>query len=206
MTATPEELIGRAAEGDSLAVEKLLELHMPTIHRLVRRRMSRALRAREESVDVVQSVCRQVLQGLARAQDQGREGYEHRSEEELRAWLLRVTENKLADHYRRERRERRDVEREEGLPTSGGALPPCQAPGPATMAADREHLESVLSQLTAEEREALELHHFDHLTYQQVADRLGITRKQAIWRIRKGILALGRSRGASTSGGESDQH
>ena len=99
----PEELIEKAAGGNQAAIRELLEQHLPMIQAVVRRRMSQVLRAREESIDVVQSVCRQVLENLDR--------YEQRTEEGFGAWLLKLVEHKLVDHYRGLKREKRDIAR-----------------------------------------------------------------------------------------------
>ena len=107
MSSTPEELVTLAAHGDGAAIQSLLERHLPTVHAIVPRRMSRELRAKEESIDVVQSVCRQVLASQER--------FELRGEREFEGWLLRAIERKLVDHYRFLAREKRDAEREEPL-------------------------------------------------------------------------------------------
>src|SRR5262245_7080357 len=51
----------RAARGDREALELLLVRHLPRLRAFVRLRAGAAVRAQEESSDLVQSVCREVL-------------------------------------------------------------------------------------------------------------------------------------------------
>jgi DNA-directed RNA polymerase specialized sigma24 family protein len=47
--------------GDQLAIEALLERHLPGLRAFVRLRAGPAVRTRESTTDVVQSACREVL-------------------------------------------------------------------------------------------------------------------------------------------------
>ncbi len=180
-------LVEEASGGSSESVEALLERHLPRAHAIVRKRMGRFLRAREESLDVVQSVCRQVLES--------KEAYEHRSDEHFRRWLVEVVENKIVDHYRRQSAQRRDVAREEGTPESGAAAEiSAHTPSPASLAGGKEELEQLreaIGELPIEERQALELAHFGGASYEEVAERMGLTYKQARRRVQQAKLALG---------------
>jgi RNA polymerase sigma-70 factor (ECF subfamily) len=190
MSATPEELVTLAARGDEAAVRELLERHLPTIQAIVRRRMSRVLRAREESLDIVQSVCRQVLANL--------ELLELRSEDEFGGWLLRAIEHKLVDHYRHLGREKRDSARERHLETTAELGLPEPRTGPSSFAARREQaerLQAAMQALTPLQREALRLHSSDGLPFPAIAERLGITLKQARWNVYKAKYALARRLG-----------
>ena len=59
-----EELISHATRGDEGAMEALVARQLPSLHAWVRLNMGGHLRAREETVDVVQSACREVLVDL----------------------------------------------------------------------------------------------------------------------------------------------
>ena len=56
-----KELVERASRADPTAVEQLLQEHLPRLHAFVRLRMGVLLRSREESSDLVQSICRVIL-------------------------------------------------------------------------------------------------------------------------------------------------
>jgi RNA polymerase sigma-70 factor (ECF subfamily) len=178
MSSTPEELVTLAAGGDGAAIQSLLERHLPTIHAIVRRRMSRELRAKEESIDVVQSVCRQVLASQER--------FELRGEQEFGGWLLRTIELKLVDHYRFLTREKRDGAREEPPLDEGDPRWSAPGTGPLTSAVkhdEAERLRAAMEALPTLQREALRLHSADGLSFPEIAARLGLTLKQARWTV-----------------------
>ena len=187
MSSTPEELVTLAAGGDGEAIQSLLERHLQTIHAIVRRRMSRELRAKEESIDVVQSVCRQVLASQER--------FELRGEREFGGWLLRAIESKLVDHYRFLAREKRDGAREEPLLDDGDPRWSASSTGPLSSAVKRdeaERLRAAMDALPPLQREALRLHSGEGLSFPEIAARLGITLKQARWHVYKAKYHLSR--------------
>jgi DNA-directed RNA polymerase specialized sigma24 family protein len=78
---TDAELYALATTGDATALESLIERYLPQLHAFVRLRLG-ALRARESSMDIVQSVCRELLAS--------RERFEFHGEDRFRAWLFTV--------------------------------------------------------------------------------------------------------------------
>ena len=78
--------IERATQGDVVAVDALLGLHLPELQEYVRRRMGDVL-DQESSSDLVQSTCREVLQHLDRFQFDGEEGF--------RRWLWATALRKI---------------------------------------------------------------------------------------------------------------
>lgn len=185
----PEELIQRASCGDETAVEELLERYLPTARAYVRRRMGRLLRTREESLDVVQSACRRALER--------RDGYDHRSEPQFRAWLLGIVENKIVDRYRELNADRRSPDREVRLDSRESREDPAlDVPAtPASVAArneERQRVRLALAHLPPELAAAVQLHELEGLSYERVAQRLGVTSKQARLRVVKAKVALAR--------------
>ena len=200
MSAAPEELVAQAARGDAGAIRELLERHLPTIQAIVRRRMSRILRAKEESIDIVQSVCRQVLEN--------QELCELRGEKEFGNWLLEVIERKIIDHYRHVVREKRDSAREQHLTSGSGLGMPASEAGPSTLAGEHEQaelLQAAMEELTPVQREALRLHDGEGLPFSAVAERLGITLRQARWNVYKAKYALARRLGEKDPPGSPDR-
>lgn len=100
-----EQLFEEATQGDVDALDRLLQRYLPQLHAFVGARMGSALRARESSVDVMQSVCRELLEERGRFDFQG--------EERFRAWLFTSALNKMRERHRRMHSGRRDVAREE---------------------------------------------------------------------------------------------
>jgi RNA polymerase sigma-70 factor (ECF subfamily) len=105
VTVSDEQLYQRASAGDAASLDALLERYMPQLHAYVHARLSPAVRARESSMDVVQSVCRDLLAERAR--------FDFRGEERFRAWLFTAALNKMRDKHRFHRSALRDVRREQ---------------------------------------------------------------------------------------------
>jgi RNA polymerase sigma-70 factor (ECF subfamily) len=170
MEAPDAELYERARGGDAAALELLLERYLPQLHAFVRIRLDAVVRARESSMDVVQSVCRDLLGA--------REGFEFRGEDRFRAWLFTSALRKILEKQRFHRVEKRDPARELPAPTGDeGALavslltPSLDAIGRETA----EALESALDALSPEHREVITLARVVRLPHRVVAEVMGRT-------------------------------
>lgn len=109
----PRTLVDSASRGDSAAVEALLERYLPGLSAFVRLRAGPLLRARESSSDLVQSVCREVLEHVDR--------YRYRSEGLFKQWLFTTAARKIADRADHVQAQRRDVRREVALDDAAAA-------------------------------------------------------------------------------------
>lgn len=173
---TEDRLVERASRGDGEAIDELLARHLPHLLGFVRRRAGE-LAAKESSSDVVQSVCREVLEGLA----DGR--VEYRGEQAFRAWLFEAALFKLRNRRRYWRAERRDVARERRLAGADDAGAPLDALAgtsrtPSREAAaheDRARLAALLEQLPERYRIAVELARIRGLGHAEIAEQLGIS-------------------------------
>lgn len=153
----------------------LLEQHLAALEAYVRVRLGRALRAREESRDLVQSVCREVLSDFERREARPAAGF--------REWLLRAAENKIRDRLRHWRREKRDVAREVELDaTSDGdrraSLDLAMLATPSRHAASREELDRMAAaflRLPPDYRAAIVHARIEGLAHEEIARRLGRT-------------------------------
>jgi RNA polymerase sigma-70 factor (ECF subfamily) len=101
-----QSLVQSAVDGDRVARGELMQRHLPGLLAFVRRRLGRQLRTRDSSLDLVQSVCREALEGLPR--------FQYRGPDSFRNWLLCQAENKIRDRGRFWNRARRSHERESG--------------------------------------------------------------------------------------------
>jgi RNA polymerase sigma factor (sigma-70 family) len=101
-----EHLVEHAVAGDRGARGDLMERHLPGLRAFVRLRLGRQLRHRDSSLDLVQSVCREALEGL--------DHFQYRGPDSFRNWLLRQAENKIRDRGRYWNRARRSGDREAG--------------------------------------------------------------------------------------------
>ncbi len=100
-----ERLFDEATHGDRVALDQLLQSYLPQLHAFVRARLGAPLRARESSLDVVQSVCRQLLEA--------RDAFDFRGEDRFRGWLFTAALNKVRERHRRMTALHRDVQREQ---------------------------------------------------------------------------------------------
>ncbi|MFT4514119.1 MAG: RNA polymerase sigma-70 factor (subfamily 1) [Planctomycetota bacterium] len=99
-----DDWVRRAVKGDAAAREQLFERCLPALRAFVRLRCPPELRRREAASDIVQSACREALGHL--------HTYTPRPNSTFRAWLFKITGNKLLEKLRRARAQRRDVTRE----------------------------------------------------------------------------------------------
>jgi RNA polymerase sigma factor (sigma-70 family) len=160
-------LYDRATEGDQDALDQLLQRYMPQLHAFVHARLGAELRARESSLDVVQSVCRELLS--ARAQ------FDFQGEDRFRGWLFTAALNKVRERHRRLHADLRDVEREvdADAATSFAAVahlltPSQDAIGNETTAA----LRASLAALSEEHREVITLARLVELPHRVIAEIL----------------------------------
>jgi RNA polymerase sigma-70 factor, ECF subfamily len=105
-------LVTRASQGDAVAVEDLLQMHMPGLRAFVRLRCGPMLRAKESSSDIVQSVCRELLTGMDRFVYSGEAGF--------KAWLFTAAARKVADRAEYWKAGKRDAALEVSPQAAGG--------------------------------------------------------------------------------------
>jgi len=152
-----------------------LEQHLAALHAYVRVRLGRALRAKEESRDLVQSVCREALSDFRRRTPDAPRGF--------REWLLHAAENKIRDRVKHWRREKRDVAREIELDATRdedlrASLELAALATPSRHAASREDLERLelaFARLPQDYRAVIVLSRLEGLDHAQIAERLGRT-------------------------------
>jgi RNA polymerase sigma factor (sigma-70 family) len=107
------ELLERMRAGEPEAVEALMGRHLAGLRAYVRVQGGALLRAREESTDLVQSVCREVLTKLDRFQYGSEAGFKH--------WLYATALRKIRDRYDYYLAAKRDVRLENGPAATGSA-------------------------------------------------------------------------------------
>lgn len=128
--------IRRLNEGDGEAVRRVFLAYEPYLRFVVRRRMSRQLRVKVDSGDIVQSVFADLLSGLRGG------GRRFADSSQLRAFLRCVASRRLADCYRKHGP---SLERERSLcETPPGDHPHSALPRPSEVAQGREFLERIL--------------------------------------------------------------
>ncbi len=99
MSSPPlDELLERLSSGDAEAAEEVFRTYEPYLRMVVRRQLPARLRAKFDSVDVVQSVWADVLHGFREA------GWRFADVAHLRAFLVRLTRNRFIDRLRQHQR------------------------------------------------------------------------------------------------------
>jgi RNA polymerase sigma-70 factor, ECF subfamily len=172
--ATPEEsahLAERAARGDARAMQTLLELHLDGLRAFVRLRTGPELRQRESSSDLVQSVCREILEQAHR--------FQHPSESAFRRWLYTTALRKISDRAEHWRAQKRDAGREEAWPSQAGDQALFQRyrsfsspSGHAMVREEVERVERAFEELTDEQREVITLAHVAGLSRAEIATQM----------------------------------
>jgi RNA polymerase sigma-70 factor (ECF subfamily) len=91
-------LLEKLSSGDPAAAEQAFLAYEPYLRMVVRRQLSTWLRAKFDSVDVVQSVWADLLEGFRTA------GWRFADADHLRAFLVKVTQNRFIDRLRQHQR------------------------------------------------------------------------------------------------------
>lgn len=163
-----EELMLAYVRGDASAFHELFRRYAPVLLRLMRRELS----SQSEAQDLVQQTFLQIHRARNDFDPQRR----------LKPWVYTIALN-LKREYLRGRKRR---------PTQ----PLDQSPEPGVDAVDPEledrarALRRVLSTLPAQQREVIELHWFDELSFQEVGQALGISTTAAKVRAHRGYVRL----------------
>lgn len=172
MTDDTSDLAAAAARGDSQAVEQLLERHLPGLRAFVRLRVGREVRAKESSSDLVQSVCREVLQNIER--------FQHPSPAAFRQWLYTTALRKIVNRAEYWRAEKRAGGREQALASEADEqrLLDCyhsfSTPSRAAIVREEvERVERAFEKLTEEQRQVVTLAHVVGLSRADIAREIG---------------------------------
>ena len=172
-------------------IDDLLAAHVPALRAFVRLRMGSALRAKESASDLVQSVCREILEN--------RDRYQYRSDENFKRWLfttaLRVVKNK-ARYWQREKRDAgRELARPPLTSSGGSSYSDCYRSmiTPSRDALGREEVERferAFETLPDEAREIISLARIVGLSHKEIADHLGKSEAATRQSLHRALAAL----------------
>ncbi len=168
-------LVALAKEGDCSALNQLCEVYGERVRRILRLRMDRRIRAKLDSMDVVQDALVLALGGL--------EGFTYKDEGDFLRWLSTIAENRLRDIFEKFHTDKRDMRREIPLnreknteSRSAGVADPVGRTTPSVVVSKQEQLdrlEKALDALKPEHREVIVLKKIEGLSYAEIAERLG---------------------------------
>jgi RNA polymerase sigma-70 factor (ECF subfamily) len=157
--------VERLNNGESEAVEHILLAYEPYLRIAVRRRLGQRLRTKVDSMDIVQSVFANVLNGFRNG------GWRFAGPRQLRAFLRRIACRRLADRYQEHRKV---LGREQSLgETASRSLPHSDLPRPSEVAEGREFWERVLQACPPTHREIVRLR-MNGFRLSEIASRTGL--------------------------------
>jgi RNA polymerase sigma-70 factor (ECF subfamily) len=161
------EDLDQPTDGGAPDLDEVVARYLPRLHAYVRLHMGGALRAREQSLDVVQSICREVLE------ERGR--FEYQGEGQLVSWLLTAATNKLRERARFHGRQKRDADREQAADrVDSRVYASLVTPSQDVVRAERiEALEQALQRLPDEYREVIVLARIVGLSHAEISQRMG---------------------------------
>lgn len=190
-----QELLAAAKEGQSEAVNRLLEKHRDALRRMVDLRIDRVLERRVDASDVVQDV---MLEANNRLEDYLRDPVMP-----FHLWLRQMAQDRIIDLHRRHRvAAKRSIDKErplQGAPrldqsTLDLAAQLCDREmTPAEAATWRElerRFQGAVEQLEEKDREVVLMRHFEQLTNSEVAQALGLSEPAAGMRYMRAMRRL----------------
>ncbi len=164
-----------AAGGERAALDRLLELYLPELEAFVKKRAGSPLKANESSSDIVQSVCREVLQNAGR--------FRHPSEVAFRQWLYTTALRKISSRLDFYRAQKRDLGRADNFAPGSVDSAASQvldfyqtfsSPSRRLMVSEEvARVEAALSTLPEDQREVITLAHVLGLSRSEIGERLG---------------------------------
>lgn len=198
-----ENLLAQARQGETAAVQRLLEVHREPLRRMIGLRLDPALAGRVDASDIVQDVMLEVSQRL--------QDYLRRPGMPFHLWLRHIARDHVIDAHRRHRlAQRRSLDREQpllpaaladhsSLELAGQLIDPEMTPASAALQQElRRRLEAALAELDPDDREVILMRHYEHLSNQEVAAALGVTEAaasmrhlRAVRRLRASLLGKG---------------
>jgi RNA polymerase sigma-70 factor (ECF subfamily) len=166
MTHEPlDSLLEQLCSGDPAAAERVFLAYEPYLRMVVRKKLPPRLRAKFDSIDVVQSVWADVLRGFREA------GWRFPDEAHLRAFLVKLTRNRFIDQLRRHRSA---AAREHSLGKLVGADEPVsRLPSPSELVQADELGERMLALCPSGHREIVRLR-MRGVSVAEIAGRTGL--------------------------------
>jgi RNA polymerase sigma-70 factor (ECF subfamily) len=177
-TASIDQLIERCLQGDQAAWEVIVRQHRRKVFNVAYKFVGK----HDEAEDLTQDIFLKLFKSL--------DTFDRRAN--FQTWLISVSRNLCIDHYRSVRKERETIDRD----VDAGALSPASAdtgPYAALEHSDRRLLlRRALDELAPTLRSAVMLRDIHELSYQEIADRLGLPEGTVKSRINRGRLELAR--------------
>jgi len=185
-----ETLIERCLQGDQTAWDAIVRMYWRKVFYVAYKFVGR----HEEAEDLAQEIFLKIFKSL--------DTFDRRAN--FQTWLISVSRNLCIDHYRSVRKERATIDR---AVDASDLAPASSDPGPMAALEQRDRLtllRDALAVLPAALRTAVMMRDIHELSYQDIADRLGLPEGTVKSRINRGRAELARQ--VRKLRGENDSH
>jgi RNA polymerase sigma-70 factor (ECF subfamily) len=174
--ATPDSLIEQCLAGDQVAWEQIVRQNWRKVFNVAYKFVGK----HDEAEDLTQDIFLKIFKAL--------KTFDRRAN--FQTWIISISRNLCIDHYRSVRKERqtiaRDVDSSELQPATPDRGPYAQAEHQDLRAQLRQALETLPVTL----RTAVVLRDLQELSYQEIADHLGLPEGTVKSRINRGRIEL----------------
>ena len=174
--ATPDSLIEQCLAGDQVAWEEIVRQNWRKVFNVAYKFVGK----HDEAEDLTQDIFLKIFKAL--------KTFDRRAN--FQTWIISISRNLCIDHYRSVRKERqtiaRDVDTSDLQPATTERGPYAVAEHQALKAQLRQALETLPLTL----RTAVVLRDLQELSYQEIADRLGLPEGTVKSRINRGRIEL----------------
>ena len=174
--ATPDSLIEQCLAGDQLAWEQVVRQNWRKVFNVAYKFVGK----HDEAEDLTQDIFLKIFKAL--------NTFDRRAN--FQTWIISISRNLCIDHYRSVRKERQTIARDVD---ATGLQPASAERGPHAMAEHqdlRAMLRQALETLPPTLRTAVVLRDLQELSYQEIADRLGLPEGTVKSRINRGRIEL----------------
>ena len=172
------QLVQRCLQGDGSAWEELVRRHSRRIFNVCYRFVGNRTEAEDISQDVFLRVYRTL--GSYRAAHGG-----------FATWMTSVTRNLLIDHYRRTKRDRQTDSLDDAMPVVENKESAARRPDQQALVSELSgQVQSALTKLSPELREAVILRDLQQLEYAEIQQVLAVPERTVKSRINRGRIEL----------------
>ena len=174
--ATPDSLIEQCLAGDQAAWEQIVRQNWRKVFNIAYKFVGK----HDEAEDLTQDIFLKIFKAL--------KSFDRRAN--FQTWIISISRNLCIDHYRSVRKERQTIARDVD---SNDLQPATLERGPYAQAEHqdlRAQLRQALETLPLTLRTAVVLRDLQELSYQEIADRLGLPEGTVKSRINRGRIEL----------------
>jgi RNA polymerase sigma-70 factor, ECF subfamily len=174
--ATPDSLIEQCLAGDQAAWEQIVRQNWRKVFNVAYKFVGK----HDEAEDLTQDIFLKIFKAL--------KSFDRRAN--FQTWIISISRNLCIDHYRSVRKERQTIARDVD---SNDLQPATLERGPYAQAEHqdlRAQLRQALETLPLTLRTAVVLRDLQELSYQEIADRLGLPEGTVKSRINRGRIEL----------------